>query len=393
MVAGTVGHQVGDPDLGFSGLRRYGMGLINHLTMKVRSSTEAGAVMLVDSPGMIDSPTGDHERQALDQDWFPASLGVRGAEAYRTDRGYDFYGVTRWMAERADVVLLFFDPDKPGTTGETLTCLTQSLHGMEHKLHIILNKADQFQTIHDFARAYGSLCWNLSKVIPRKDLPRIYTMCTPVQSSLSPPSAALALAGDDLDRARNEVVGHLKSAPARRIDNLVTKLYDSARLLLMHGRMADAVQRANRRVTWRQWSTTGGIFGAGQLLAAMGLSMEVWEFSLGISSVALVLATGNHLLSSKQVQRERDAILSDEGMARLLREEYHLQLAAGDEFVISLWERVRPQLRVAVTTFGVKNMPMPSSSELSRLQSIVDSEVPALRRITAAQIDQPNSEV
>ncbi len=25
-------------------------------------------------------------------------------------------------------------------------------------------QADQFKKIHDFARAYGSLCWNLSKV-------------------------------------------------------------------------------------------------------------------------------------------------------------------------------------------------------------------------------------
>lgn len=49
-------------------------------------------------------------------------------------------------------------------------------------MYIILNKADQFEKIHDFARAYGSLCWNLSKVIPRKDLPRIHTMCVPVNS-------------------------------------------------------------------------------------------------------------------------------------------------------------------------------------------------------------------
>ena len=50
---------------------------------------------------------------------------------------------------------------------------------MDNKLHIILNKADQFRKIHDFARAYGSLCWNLSKVIHRKDLPQIFTMCLP----------------------------------------------------------------------------------------------------------------------------------------------------------------------------------------------------------------------
>jgi hypothetical protein len=56
------------------------------------------------------------------------------------DRGYDFEGVVRWLAERADVILLFFDPDKPGTTGETLSILTNSLPGMDHKLYIILNK-------------------------------------------------------------------------------------------------------------------------------------------------------------------------------------------------------------------------------------------------------------
>merc|ERR1711988_1448522 len=99
------------------------------------------------------------------------------------DRNYGFAGVVKWFAERADVILLFFDPDKPGTTGETLSILTNALSGLDHKLHIVLNKADQFRKIHDFARAYGSLCWNLSKVIVRKDLPRIYTMCLPVPSS------------------------------------------------------------------------------------------------------------------------------------------------------------------------------------------------------------------
>ena len=61
-----------------------------------------------------------------------------------------------WFAQRADIVLVFFDPDKPGTTGETMSVLLNSLSGMDHKLLIVLNKADQFEKIHDFARAYGS---------------------------------------------------------------------------------------------------------------------------------------------------------------------------------------------------------------------------------------------
>lgn len=63
-------------------------------------------VILVDSPGMIDSAT-------------------EGA-----DRGYDFIKAVRWFAERADYVLVFFDPDKPGTTGESLEVFTKALNGI-----------------------------------------------------------------------------------------------------------------------------------------------------------------------------------------------------------------------------------------------------------------------
>lgn len=100
---------------------------------------------------MIDSPKARHSDMST-------STKSRQQQAIM-DRGYDFEKVCRWYAERADVILLFFDPDKPGTTGETLSILTNSLVGLENKLHIILNKADQFEKIHDFARAYGSLCW------------------------------------------------------------------------------------------------------------------------------------------------------------------------------------------------------------------------------------------
>ena len=46
------------------------------------------------------------------------SHGTHQAPAPRDssmDRGYDFGKVCRWYAERADVILLFFDPDKPGS--------------------------------------------------------------------------------------------------------------------------------------------------------------------------------------------------------------------------------------------------------------------------------------
>ena len=76
--------------------------------------------MMVDSPGMIDSPMSRASIYASDRGNPDASGRRRGSD---TSRGYDFEGVVRWFAERADVILFFFDPDKPGTTGETLSIL------------------------------------------------------------------------------------------------------------------------------------------------------------------------------------------------------------------------------------------------------------------------------
>lgn len=98
--------------------------------------------MMVDSPGMIDSPVSRTGFSAYDNTPSPGhgrsgEMGRRGSDS---TRGYDFESVVKWFAERADVILLFFDPDKPGTTGETLSILTNSLPGMDHKLYIVLNK-------------------------------------------------------------------------------------------------------------------------------------------------------------------------------------------------------------------------------------------------------------
>merc|ERR1719356_1872888 len=113
-------------------------------------------LQIVDTPGMIDMPV--------------------KSESMAGGRGYNFLEVVRWFAKRADLILLLFDPDRPGTTGESLDVLTRSLAGLDHKFVIILNKVDQLDNSVDFARAYGTLGWALSKVIRRKDIPHIYTM-------------------------------------------------------------------------------------------------------------------------------------------------------------------------------------------------------------------------
>ena len=76
---------IGDPDLGFSGLRSFGPSLIHHTTLKIRSKTAIQDFAIVDSPGMIDSPR------------VRTSTGAGGQYELSDvmDRGYDFEGVCK----------------------------------------------------------------------------------------------------------------------------------------------------------------------------------------------------------------------------------------------------------------------------------------------------------
>lgn len=380
---------VGDPDLGFSGLRSYGPALVQRTQLKVRKGINAN-FMLVDSPGMIDSPKSVHANSYYS---VPPSLRSNGSSGssltYRgngdsSDRGYEFPEVVRWYAERADVILLFFDPDKPGTTGETLSILTSSLVGMDHKLHIVLNKVDQFRKIHDFARAYGSLCWNLSKVIPLKDLPRIYTMCVPVQQNAQgQPTTESGLGASlrDLDAMREEVVAEVVRAPERRVDNLITNLYDSSRMLQMHARIFEDLRARYSSEKWRRVALVASTLVGGNALAASALfSGAPMEFAAGVAAVS-VLASAGLLWNNASVlgQLEKD-LLTEDALSDQFRRLYGRQLAEGDEYVLALWKRVLPSIQVAVHTLGFKALPKLKAAELDAIESIIKKEIPELRR-------------
>lgn len=376
---------VGDPDLGFSGLRVYGPALIQRTQLKVRKGIQAN-YMLVDSPGMIDSPRSPpHHSQfnyaANNGRLSPQQQQSNSFKGQDSDRGYEFPEVVRWYAERADVILLFFDPDKPGTTGETLSILTRSLVGMDHKLHLVLNKVDQFRKIHDFARAYGSLCWNLSKVIPLKDLPRIYTMCIPTKDNQVQTAEGLGASMKDLDAMRDEVVSEVQRAPERRVDNLITNLYDSARLMKMHAEVFEDLRARYASEKWRRSALVAATFVGGNALAASALASGVpIEAAAGLS-VASVLASAGVVWHNSTVmaQLERD-LLHEDSLGELFRRRYGRQLAEGDEYVLSLWKRVLPSLQVAAHTLGFNKLPKLKNSEIAALDNIVSNEIPELRR-------------
>jgi len=368
---------VGDPDIGFEGLRQFGPTLIHHAQLKVREGITTENFMMVDSPGMIDSPVSS------------GGMSMGSASGPSMDRGYDFQGVVRWFAERADVVLLFFDPDKPGTTGETLSILLHSLGGMDHKLLIVLNKADQFKKIHDFARAYGSLCWNLSKVIPRKDLPRIFTMCLPIKKKddhssgdISTDQALDQRALADLHQTRDDVIAEVMKAPKRRIDNVITNLHDSVHLLQMHAVVAEDVRS---RYSKRQWENriqelSSVVLGMG--LAGLGGYFSVPpQFTGGVVAATMLGVGGMHWFNSSKLKDVEEQLLTIEELSASYQRTHPQEVNEADEYYASVWQRIRDPLRLSLWRTGLADFPAVKKGELQELQKILDEDIPKLRRL------------
>lgn len=254
----------------FQVLGDFGPAFLQHLRVKVRNREILRSVCLVDSPGMIDSAEGS------------------------ATRDYDFAGAVRRFAGLCDLVFFLFDPEKPGTTGETVDVFSKCLRGAEFKLRVLLNKCDTFTGMYDFARAYGTLCWNLARVLRTKDLPKIFT--TYSGPARTPTAGDLGFA--DFDRHRAEFLATLRDAASRRVDNVFAAAHgDFAGLSL---RMC-VVNHAARRLFALKARVLGlgllvvGLAGFGALLAvgkATGAELCAFSMASALSWLCGALVAG-----------------------------------------------------------------------------------------------------
>ena len=255
-------------------LGNFGPELIQRVRVKVRNRELLRDVVLVDSPGMID------------------------ASDESNTRGYDFFGVIKFLAEITDLVLMMFDPDKPGTTGEAVEAMTGPLAGFFFKLRLIFNKCDRFTSMYDYARAYGALCWNLAHALPIKDLPKIYNCYIPGRAR--PEGGSIDLR--DFDALREEIVGEVKSARLRRADNIQMAVNKDLTCLEMHVRMALRVRRALARRQWAQRALFAGgtvLFAAAAFLVANACGVSLGEahgwrkgFLFGLRTLGVLVLSG-----------------------------------------------------------------------------------------------------
>ena len=335
---------VSNPDLPYEGLRHFGDQLVSHIRLKLQPAELLRTVTLIDSPGMIDEAKEEN------------------------GRGFDFPGVVRWFAERADLVMIFFDPDKPGTTGETLQVFKESLNGIDHKLLIVLNKMDQCQNLHDFARAYGALCWNLGKVIPRKDLPMIYNTFVPLEGK---PKSDLPM--EDFEKARGDLIDALHRAPTRRMDNQITQMQSFAERLRLHVFVINEAAGRYRRSRVGSYASLVLLFptlAAGAIVTGLFVALPV------LAVIAIVAVT---LLEFVFLPRKKKRIIAqfDEIFEGLHDRELLVRDRAED--LRAMWEDVHPRAREVAEKRGLQSFAKMSRVDRDVLNELIDDCIPKLR--------------
>lgn len=378
-----------DSKWAFSELKHFGPSFMNHFKLKQRVLRDDSLLpydmMVVDTPGMIDTP-------------------LKGEQYRRDNRGYDFLKVVRWFAERSDAILLLFDPNNPGTTGETLDVLTESLVDMDHKLLLILNKVDQFDQAHDFARAYGSLCWNLAKVIRRKDIPRIYTMFTPTQqtspgqskpdlfnvnaskpivSAADVPHAESEIASSriplrDFNRTRDEVVAEILKAPQRRVDNIVTTLNEAIARVHLAATISNVIRAGYRKKVMNYYMTcmVSIILGPATVGGCFYLALPMYVTAMSCLGTFGALG-GLTWAASSTVKEHRDVALAT--LDSTFRQ-IHYKKVEDDYDLLARWEGLKPKLSKALSHMDISEVPAVKPKVLAQLEDIMDREIREMRR-------------
>jgi EH domain-containing protein 1 len=187
-----------DPEYPFETLKKHGQRFAAHFRLKKVNSPFLRNLAIIDTPGMLDSIT---ER----------------------DRGYDYQEVIGDLAQIADLVLVMFDPHKAGTVREAHTSLRDTLPArtFEDRVLFVLNRIDECASLIDLLRVYGTLCWNLSQITGRKDIPMIHLTYSPQDAARK---SAKENGGylDLLENQRETLKHSVLQAPCYRLDNLAS---------------------------------------------------------------------------------------------------------------------------------------------------------------------------
>ncbi|KAG0305317.1 hypothetical protein BGZ98_004322 [Dissophora globulifera] len=191
-------------DLPFRGLNKFGQAFLTRFQVSQCPSPLLENMTLIDTPGIL------------------------AGNKQRIERGYDFTKTIEWFAERADLILLFFDSHKLDISDEFKASI-HALKGHEEKVRVILNKSDMVNQ-QQLMRVYGALMWSLGKVIQTPEVMRVYLG----SFWLHRPSNAFEDCRALLDAEQADLLRDLRDLPRNAAIRKVNEIVKRARLAKVH---------------------------------------------------------------------------------------------------------------------------------------------------------------
>ena len=207
---------VSDENLPFTFFKDFGEQFISHFRLKKVDVPFLENMAIIDSPGMLDAVT-------------------------EKDRGYDYMRVLGKFAKLADLVVLMFDPHKAGTIKETYTAIRDTLpeSSGEDRIVFAMSRIDECDSHGDLVRSFGTLCWNLSQMTGRKDIPRIFLTFSE-EMAANPESYA------EWKEERGELKKKIQSAPEFRINHILQDIDRQVNEIKLIAEAMNAVARKGR---------------------------------------------------------------------------------------------------------------------------------------------------
>jgi len=353
---GTI---VNDERLPFAPLMPFGERLFSHLRMKKVKSPILEKFAIIDTPGMLDSVT---ER----------------------DRGYDYLGVVGELARLADLIILMFDPHKAGTIMETYQAIRSTLPGAtgEDRVLYVLNRIDECDNVPDLVRSYGTLCWNLSQMTGRKDIPRLYLTFAAKEGD-SPPQGVESWISE-----RDELKRAVDTAPTMRINHVFQEAERGVRELDLQAEALEAFKNGF------------GVKAQKALKVGMLISLLVFWFG----DLAFKLVAGfpqKTLIGSLFSGPFDDRVLVFPSLAALLilavtgivinsfifprfkkktLEDLESLIPFETAYKRDLWRRVRDRVSSRIEDEGYKQLWISHSWYRKRLKKVLDKDIGRLKR-------------
>ncbi len=342
---------VENPELPFGHLQQYGKSFLDHLKLKLRPEAALRGVCLIDSPGLIDTPGHGDD----------------------SSRGYNFEAVVRSLAETADLVVFFFDPDKPGTAGESLRIFTDSLSDVMYKLLIVFNKVDEFNDVRDFARTYGALCWNLSRVVRTKDIPHIYCTFVPGHTHGSQRTIELA----DFEKSTEALRLEIGRVGDRRRSNVVNSLLDTARQVRVHVAVSQKIGMELLCTRIAVWACVGVLLLLGGWLL---LQYRSNNFLLGLGILSLIVGIG--LAASARMILKAQLNKSLARLNAIFHSVFSHELLQHHDgrFLEGIWEAAKPRTIRFLETVGPTRVPWSPiwKHRLKKVRQSIERDIPLL---------------